>query len=98
MLALVFYHAGAVAAYASSSSYITYTMCYILGTIIFSELAPGLATLAVLAVGAMAIMGKISMPMAVTVAVGMSIVFGLRDIGNMLIGVDLNGPNLCGTV
>jgi type IV secretory pathway VirB2 component (pilin) len=62
-------------------------LCAVVDWIVFGNLGRGLATLAVLVVGVGAVLGKASWGMAITVAVGISVIFGAHDILNALTGV-----------
>ena len=59
-------------------------LCRIAGWIIYGNLGRGLATLAVIVVGVGAVLGKTSWGLAITVGVGISVIFGAGDISALL--------------
>jgi type IV secretory pathway VirB2 component (pilin) len=59
-------------------------LCDVVDFIIYGNLGRGLATLAIIIVGVGATLGKVSWGLAITVAVGISVVFGAYDIGDAL--------------
>lgn len=85
LLALSVYAGGIQAAYAS---YLAYVLCFTLEFTV-NGLGPGLATLGVISVGIAATMGKVSMGMAVTVAVGISILFGCIQLSYWILGTGI---------
>ena len=63
-----------------------FVLCSVARWIIYGNLGRGLATLAIVVVGAGAMLGKVSWGLAITVAVGISVVFGAPDIVAALTG------------
>lgn len=83
LLAAVLYTSIITAAYASASP-MGAVMCQIV-YFIFGNLGRGLAVIAVVFVGAGATIGKVSWGMALTTAVGISVIFGSGTIAIYLI-------------
>ena len=59
-------------------------LCTVVG-FIYGNLGRGLATLAIIILGVGALLGKTSWGMAITVGIGISVIFGADDIANSLI-------------
>jgi type IV secretory pathway VirB2 component (pilin) len=59
-------------------------LCDVVGFVIYGNLGRGLATLAIIMVGIGAMLGKVSWGLAITVAVGISVIFGAIGIGDSL--------------
>jgi type IV secretory pathway VirB2 component (pilin) len=77
----------AYAAYAQTPHYVTpmgQVLCRIAGWIIYGNLGRGLATLAIVVVGVGAVLGKTSWGLAITVGVGISVIFGAPRISELL--------------
>ena len=68
-------------------------LCAIVDFVIYGNLGRGLATLAIIIVGVGAMLGKVSWGLAITVGVGISVMFGAYDIGTAL-GVQANCPGV----
>jgi type IV secretory pathway VirB2 component (pilin) len=81
MLITALFIGEALAAYQTPMGYV---LCDIVNWIIYGNLGRGLATLAVIVVGCGAVLGKVSWGLAMTVAVGISVIFGAENILNML--------------
>jgi len=67
-------------------------LCLILNNIVLSNIGRGAATLAVMSVGVAAALGKASMGMAITVAVGISLLYGATTIAYDIL------PNVTGPI
>jgi len=63
-----------------------FVLCSVAKWIIYGNLGRGLATLAIVVVGVGATLGKVSWGLAITVAVGISVVFGSPSIVTALMG------------
>ena len=72
------------AAYAQESP-MGIVICYVVA-VVFGQLGRALAVLAVMIVGIGATLGKVSWGLAVTVAVGVAVLFGSADIVRILLG------------
>jgi type IV secretory pathway VirB2 component (pilin) len=59
-------------------------LCDVVDFVIYGNLGRGLATLAIIMVGVGAMLGKVSWGLAITVAVGISVIFGALGIGDAL--------------
>lgn len=85
LLAVLFYALAMAQAYAVATP-MGFVICTIVG-FIYGNLGRGLATLAVMIVGAGACLGKVSWGLAITVAIGISIIFNAGDIVLALTGI-----------
>jgi len=65
---------------------ITTVLCNIVNDEIMGNIGRGLATLGILAIAASAILGKASWAMAVTVVVGIGILYGANSLAMTLVG------------
>ena len=82
------------------TAYASYTpmgdvLCEIVG-IVYGNLGKGLASLAVITVGVGALLGKTSWGLAMTVAVGISVIFGAHRIVAQLLPASANVLDACG--
>jgi type IV secretion system protein VirB2 len=67
-----------------------FVLCSVAKWIIYGNLGRGLATLAIVVVGVGATLGKVSWGLAITVAVGISVVFGAPQIVSALMGSSIS--------
>jgi type IV secretory pathway VirB2 component (pilin) len=81
--------APAFAAYDS----ITWVLCGIVNQEIMGNIGRGLATLGILSIAAGAIVGKVSWGTAVTVVIGIGILFGANHIAAVIVGADCSAIN-----
>jgi type IV secretory pathway VirB2 component (pilin) len=79
MLSLAIYILFADLAFAQSDTAMGAVLCAVVD-MIFGNLGRGLATLAVIIVGVGATLGKVSWGLAITVAVGIAVIFNADDI------------------
>lgn len=86
MVAIAIYLIAATPAFAAALTPMGEVLCTVLD-FIHGNLGRGLATLAVIMVGVGAMFGKVSWGLAVTVGVGISIIFGSNTLAFLLLGV-----------
>lgn len=94
MLAAIFYVVTMAYAYAQVATPMGAVLCYIVG-FVYGNMGRGLATMAVMIVGAGATLGKVSWGLAITVAIGISVIFNAGGIVTM-IGVGAGLPFIVG--
>jgi type IV secretion system protein VirB2 len=73
-------------------------MCGII-SIIYGNLGRGLATIGIISIGVMALLGKVSWGLAITVATGIGIIFGAVGLTQAILGwIDgtAGGVSICG--
>jgi len=93
--AIAIYTAGVTAAYANppapADTPMGTVLCAVIG-FVYGNMGRGLATLAIIIIGVGATLGKVSWGLAITVGVGISIIFNADGIMTQMTGNALNCP------